>query len=337
MSERPIFVTNFNPRFTGVSATAANVLRAHLRMGLDVRLVGHPLPGCPAPITVRAALTQSAAAPSLWHVRRNPEMRTAIIARDLRRLPIRIVFTSAAIRRHSWYPRQLINRMDAVIATSEAAAGFVPHVKAVVPHGVDTALFQPAENRDAAWRALGYPGDYGIATVGRIRPEKGTDRFVDAMIAALPRLPGATALVVGSAQGKHMGFEDGLKARIAAAGLTDRFVFTGELAADAIPALMRALAVLVQLPRYEGYGMTVLEAMASGVPFVATDTGAFAQFASHGAHGRICANTEGAGFAEAIIAMTKADGAQGRRAALDLFSVDREAEGIKAVYDGVWV
>ncbi|KGF66674.1 lipopolysaccharide biosynthesis protein, partial [Hoeflea sp. BAL378] len=58
----------------------------------------------------------------IWHVRRNPEMRAGLFARDILRLPVRLVFTSAAQRRHSLIPRWLISRMDAVIATTPEAA-----------------------------------------------------------------------------------------------------------------------------------------------------------------------------------------------------------------------
>ena len=152
-----LFVTNFNRNFTGVSATAAGVAREQAKQ-FDMKLVGVPLPGLPDPITLGAARRLSRTPPpgrpfSIWHVRRNPEMRAAIWTRDVLRCPIRIVFTSAAQRRHSAYPRWLISRMDAVIATSEAAAAFVPNVQATVPHGVDIERFHPAPDRAAAWRA----------------------------------------------------------------------------------------------------------------------------------------------------------------------------------------
>ena len=55
---------------------------------------------------------------------------------------------------------------NAVIATTDKAAGFVPHVRAVVPHGVDTDRFTPAPDRAAAWVALGHGGTFGIASIG---------------------------------------------------------------------------------------------------------------------------------------------------------------------------
>lgn len=340
-----IFVFNMHRNFTGVSATAAAVARRQLD-AYDVRLVGRPLPGCPGPVTYWQALQLSRRKPPgrdfhIWHVRRNPEMWAGILARDVLRLPVRLVFTSAAQRRHSLVPRWLISRMDAVISTTPEAAKFVPGVRAVVPHGVDTELFCPAPSRAEAWAASGYPGTAGIAAIGRIREEKGTDRFVSAMISALPRLPGCTALVLGKAAPEHAQFLARLKQQVAAAGLSERILFPGEIDARAMPGLMRGLSLLVALPRYEGYGVTPLEAMASGVPFVASDAGWFEEFAGGGA-GRIVPGGDPHQAAEQIVAILAdpdrhaAMARDGRNRAVARFSVTAEAEAINAVYEALW-
>lgn len=339
-----LFIPNLNPRFTGVSATASAVLRAHLPRHA-LRLVGHPLPGCPDPITPRAALRLSRTAPpgrpfAIWHLRRNPEMRLGLWARDVLRLPVRLVFTSAAIRRHSALPRWLISRMDAVIATTQEAASFVPGVRAVVPHGVDCARWTPAPDRAQAWGDLGHGGTMGFATVGRIRPEKGTDRFVDAMIALLPQHPGSKALVIGKALGKHQAFEADLRARVVAAGLSDRILFVGEIPSEDLPRVLRALTLLVALPRYEGYGMTPLEAMASGVPFVASDTGYFRVFSDGGKAGLVL--DDPAQAVSAIDALLSAPqrfdtmANYARATAIRAHSIQTEAERISEVYEALW-
>lgn len=341
-----LFVTNFNRNFTGVSATAANVIRQQVR-SCDLALVGHPLPGCPDPITPAQARSLSRSAPpgkpfAIWHVRRNPEMRAALWARDVRRLPIRIVFTSAAQRRHSAYPRWLISRMDAVIATTQAAATFVPHVRAVVPHGVDTDLFTPAPDRAAAWSALGHGGTFGIATVGRVRPEKGTDLFVAAMLRLLPDLPGAVALVVGRATREHRRFLQQLKDQVAAAGLGARILFVGEVAAAELPALMPALSLVMQLPRYEGYGMAPLEGMASAVPFIGSEAGYYRAFSAQGKTGLIVARDAAQDAAEAARSLLGDParlhemGRNARDVAAHSFSAAGEAAGIGAVYRELW-
>ncbi|MEM7438096.1 MAG: glycosyltransferase family 4 protein [Pseudomonadota bacterium] len=340
-----LFVTNFNPNFTGVSATAAGVLRAQAAM-MDAALVGHPLPGCPAPMTKRAAVRATKQPKNrpfaIWHVRRNPEMRTAIWARDVLKKPMKVVFTSSAQRLHSAYPRWLIARMDAVIATTEAAADYVPNVRAVVPHGVDVDRFAPAPDRAVAWKALEFGGARGIATVGRVRPEKGTDVFVDAMIAALPDLPDVVALIVGNTAREHQAFERRLKEKIAAADLTDRILFTGEVASEKLPDLMRAISLLVALPRYEGYGMTPLEAMSAATPFVGSDAGYYHAFSSQGRTGVVVAQEDAAAAASKVRAILSDPGRlenmgqAARDVAVSHYSVAQEAAADIAVYEDLW-
>lgn len=341
-----LIVTNFNRNFTGVSATAAAVLRQQATR-FDLCLAGHPLPGCPDPVLRREALRLSRRPPAgrpfvIWHVRRNPEMRLALWARDVLRLPVRIVFTSAAIRRHSAFPRWLISRMDAVIATSDTAAGFVPHVRAVAPHGVDTDRFMPAPDRAAAWAATGFPGRAGIATIGRIRPEKGTDRFVEAMLHLLPQNPGLSALVIGRAASGDQAFLDALKTRIGAAGLADRIVFPGEIPADRLPAILCGLSAVVQLPRYEGYGMAPLEGMAAGVPFVASDQGHYRHFSAGGQCGTIVDPDDPVATARAIARLFETPehlasmGHAAREIAQTRFSLRGEVDAISRVYDALW-
>ena len=345
-ARRPLFVLNMHHNFTGVSATAAAVTHQQ-RKRYDVQLVGRALPGCPEPVSFMQALRLSRQPPTglkfhIWHVRRNPEMRAGIFARDILRLPVKLVFTSAAQRRHSLVPRWLISRMDAVIATTPEAASFVPESRAVVPHGVDIDRFQPAPSRSDAWAESGFPGTAGIAAIGRIREEKGTDRFVTAMINTLPHLPGYTALVVGKAAPEHMQFLARLKAQVAAAGLSERILFPGEIDAASMPDLVSGLSLLVALPRYEGYGVTPLEAMACGVPFVASDTGWFEQFSGGGAAGVVIAGGDPQAAAKQIIALlsdpsryqTMAKSARSR--ATGQFSVTAEAEAINAIYETLW-
>ena len=338
-----LFVTNFNRNITGVGSTIANLVPVQAEQ-FDMRLVGYPLEGCPAPISVAEAreLSQKGAEGRpfpIWHVRRNTEMRSAIWARDVLGLPIKVLFTSAAQHRHSMFPRWLISRMDAVIATTPKAAGLVPHVRAVVPHGVVTRRFTPAEDRAAAWAALGYGGTMGIATIGRVRPEKGTDAFVGAMIDLLPTLPGAVALVVGKATRQHAGFEAALKAQVAQAGLSDRIIFTGLVPHDTLLQIMKAASLVMQLPRGEGFGIVPQEAMASGTPFLATDAGAYADLAANSNAGRIVTPSEASDAARAILtdpdrlaAMSRA----ARIAAETRYSIETEAAGIAAVYEEIW-
>lgn len=345
-----VFVTNLNKRFTGVSSTARAVLQQHLRR-YRCALVGVGLPGLPDPITQRAALRLSRQPPAgrpyaIWHVRRNTEMQLALWARDVLRLPVRIVFTSAAKHVHSLWPRFLINRMDRVIATSEDAARCVGTHHAVIPHGVDTERFCPSADRAAAWRSTGLPGDYGIVTVGRVRPSKGSDIFVEAMIRALPRLPGATAVLVGLAKAEDRSFVDKMRARIAEAGLADRILLPGPVSDAMLITMMQGSRMLCATPRYEPFGVTPLEGMACGLPIVATATGHFAEAVgtpgSADQAGVILPVGDVPAIADAAVRILSDDAEHARLSAnararvIALFGIAREADAIAAVYEDLW-
>ncbi|MBB2912044.1 glycosyltransferase involved in cell wall biosynthesis [Streptosporangium becharense] len=131
----------------------------------------------------------------------------------------------------------------------------------VVPCGVDLGLFRPegpAAPRGARRRVL---------SLGRMVPRKG----VDTVVRAMRHLPDAELVVVGGEPG------DGEVARLAAMaaayGMADRVHLIGSVGRAEVPALMRSADVLVTVPWYEPFGMVPLEAMACGVPVIASAVG----------------------------------------------------------------
>ncbi len=341
-----VLVTNFHPRFTGVSATADAVLSGLHRYFRTV-LVGRPLPSQPDAVGLAQALRWARRPPenrpfTIWHVRRNLEMAFAIFARDYLRLPIRTVFTSAAQRYHSVVPRALIARMDAVVATTMQASTYVPRLAAVIPHGVDTARFSPAVDRNDSWSKLNLPGKYGIGIVGRIRREKGTDSFVEAMCRVLPERTDFTAVIVGRAMPADAPFENALKRILEERGLKDRVCFLGEQARERVPEILRSLSLLVASPRYEGFGMTPLEAMASAVPVVATKTGVFRDIIEDGKTGYVVALEDTNALSEAILKITEnvpllhQMGCSARAVAEERLSLENEVRGYAQVFERLW-
>jgi mannosyltransferase len=341
-----VVVTNFHRRFTGVSATADAVVSRQLSQ-YRLCLVGCPLPSAPVPVAYRQALGLCRYRPrqrpfAIWHVRRNLEMAAAIFARDVLRLPIRIVFTSAAQRLHSNVPRRLIARMDAVVATTAKAASFVPRVAAIIPHGVDTERFTPVTDQEEACRQSELPLTHGIGIVGRIREEKGTDLFVDALLRVLPHRKDFSAMIIGRAMPGEAAFERSLHDRIQIAGLSDRFIFMGEQPPSRMPALMRSLSLLVAPARYEGYGMTPLEAMASGVPVVAANTGVYDQIIEEGRTGHVIPVGDLNALSDAILKVTgdltslRRMGAEARRTAVSKLSLQQEAAGYGDLFNRLW-
>ncbi|MEM9550390.1 MAG: glycosyltransferase family 4 protein, partial [Pseudomonadota bacterium] len=146
----------------------------------------------------------------------------------------------------------------------------------VIRHGVDCDLFHPVDDRAALRRRLDLPNDgLLVGCFGRIRPQKGNDLFVQAMIATCKAIAQARGLVMGRATGEHSEFLAGLKAQVGDAGLSDRILFRDEVPIADVPAHFQAVDLYVAPQRWEGFGLTPLEAMASGAPVVATRVGAF--------------------------------------------------------------
>lgn len=338
-----VIVFNLKKRFSGVSATinALVPLQMHQwRLGFCGTSLSNGLPG----MTLGQAMALSRRPPSgrpfrIWHVRRDPEMMAGIFARDVLRLPIRLVFTSAAQHLHSAFPRWLISRMDAVISTTPGAAAFVPNTTAVVPHGIDLTRFSAPADKALAWKEGGLPGTMGIGLFGRVRPEKGTDVFVDAMIDVLPQHPEATAIITGLASTpSQRAFQAELQGRIDAAGLRERIRFLGELPTPEVEAWFRRCLIAVACPRYEPFGLTPFEAAACGCALVCSRTGAFEQLVQPGVNGALVDPGDAPGLAQALRELladpsgTAAMGEAARARVTEHFSLQREAEGIGRVY-----
>ncbi|MGA5761054.1 glycosyltransferase [Nonomuraea bangladeshensis] len=163
--------------------------------------------------------------------------------------------------------REIGKHADAVLATcgdevGELCAMGVPEQRiTVVPCGVDLDHFRP--DGPKAPRTAGPM----ILSIGRMVPRKG----VDTVIAALRQVPGAELVIAGGGPGDEEAVR--LRALAAAYGLEERVHVIGSVPRAHVPALMRAADVLVTVPWYEPFGMVTVEAMACGVPVVASAVG----------------------------------------------------------------
>ncbi|MEC5323494.1 glycosyltransferase family 4 protein [Aurantimonas sp. A3-2-R12] len=338
-----VIAPNFKRRLSGVTSTIVQLVPLQAR-SLGIAALGpglpdhlpklrlHDMPGLWSRPTGRPF--------RIWHARRNVEMLAGIVLRDILRMPLRLVFTSAAQRHHTGWTRGLIRRMDAVIATSGRSAGYLTVPAEIVLHGIDLDRFHPAPSRETQKAALGLAGRQLIGCSGRIRHQKGTDLFIDAMIALLPRHPEWTAIVTGRATAEHAGFDADLRRRVEAAGLNERIRFLGEV--EDVTAWFRAFDLYVAPPRNEGFGLTPLEAMASGAAVVASDAGAFRDMIIEGETGHIVQVGDVAALTAAVEAYLSDPEALARAGASALahvrakFPLAREAAEIQRVYERLW-
>jgi mannosyltransferase len=340
ISDVEIIAPNFKRQLSGVTSTIVQLIPLQRRLGLKIATLG---PGLPEglPKLRWLSLLGMWRKPKwrdfrIWHARRNNEMIAGVLMRDVLRMPLRLVFTSAAQRDHQSFTKWLIRRMDAVIATSARSGSFLKVRHTVIMHGVDLAQFRPAETQEDDFAASGLPGRYAIGCFGRVRHQKGTDLFVDAMIALLPDYPEWTAVITGRTTAEHKAFEDDLRVRIAAAGLEDRVLFLGEV--PDIKVWYRRLSLYVAPSRNEGFGLTPLEAMASRTAVVASDAGAYAEMIETGKTGAVVPAGDGTALREAIRpyladpALAEAHGDNALTHVRENFPLEKEATAIIDLY-----
>ncbi|CAN7345083.1 glycosyltransferase family 4 protein [Rhizobium rhizogenes] len=340
ISEIEVIATNFKRRLSGVTSTIVQLIPKQIELGCHIVTLG---PGLPEdlPKLGWARLPGLWTKPRrhrvrVWHARRNNEMLVGLLLRSVLRMPLKLVFTSAAQRRHTGYTRWLIRRMDAVIATSTRSGSFleVPHT--VIQHGVDLNLFHPPEVPDDRMAATGLPGTHLVGCFGRVRHQKGTDLFVKAMIELLPLYPDWTAVICGRVTTEHRSFADDLVKMVTAAGLADRIRFLGEV--DDVRPWYRRTTLYVAPSRNEGFGLTPLEAMASRTVVVASDAGAYAELVAPGETGAIVPAGDGEALTKAIafyLANPEQALQQGENAVRHVrseFALEKEATAIGDVY-----
>jgi mannosyltransferase len=332
-----LIVPNLHRRYSGVTATNRMVAPKLAKM-FRAAWLGPDAPGGVARMSITGlSKLWRRRNPLIWHARRNNEMIVGVLLRSLG-WPLKLVFTSAAQRHHTWITRWLIGRMDAIIATNDISASFLEREATVIPHGVDTDRYMPPPNRAAAFAEAGLPGRYAIGCFGRVRAQKGSDVFVDAMCRLLPRYPDFTAVMVGAITPEHSGFANDLKKRIEAAGLQSRIIITGELEIEDVQRWYRRLTIYAFTSRNEGFGLTLIEAMSVGAALVASRAGAAELVVEDGVTGILTPP----GDVDALVAALEplmrdpvsaaAMGERGRARVLEKFSLDGEAAGIARIY-----
>jgi glycosyltransferase-like protein len=190
---------------------------------------------------------------------------------------------------------------------------------AVVGNGVDRTRYRPP--RDAAERAADREAlDFGdrrvVLAVGGIEPRKGSLTLLDAFAYLRAELDGPEPLLVVAGGATLFDYRDELArwaARRAEIGLTDDDVRELGPVTDAeLERLYRAADVLAFPSLSEGFGLVVLEAMASGLPVVASDIDVVRGFLCHGQDGLLAPAADAGAFGHALAHVLTADDLRAR-------------------------
>jgi glycosyltransferase involved in cell wall biosynthesis len=230
--------------------------------------------------------------------------------------------------------------VQAVVAISEGvramliASGVDPARIHLVPSGVEAERFALGAGARAAARARHAidPDAFVLVAVGALETRKGHDVLLDAI--ALRADPRVHVLVAGEGA-----LRADLEARRHALGLDERVRFLGRV--DDVPTLLAAADALVMPSRQEGLGVAALEAMAAGLPVVASRVGGLPDAVTDGVTGFLVPAEDPRALAAAIDrlagdpALARRLGAEAAAAVRARFTMAAMAEATHAVYRNV--
>ncbi len=249
----------------------------------------------------------------------------------------------ARLPKHILGYKLLRNLCDAVLAVSPQVRDYcieqdgVPASKIrTMFNGVDLKAAVPLENREALRRQLGI-GERTpvIVNVANIRKVKGLDVLVEASRLVCKRHPDALFLIAGKElEGEY--FQQ-LQSRIALLGLEKNFRFLGPR--KDVFTLLGISDVFCLPSRSEGFSNALIEAMAAGLPCVATDVGGNREVVQEGESGFIVNNEDWNALSERMICLlddptrAAAMGRRGQAIARSNFTVEAMMEQLVGVYD----
>jgi L-malate glycosyltransferase len=227
-----------------------------------------------------------------------------------------------------------------VVAVSESTRDFlvqhegVPASRVTTIHnGIDLGVYCPLpELRAAAREKAGLPADaFVVAGVGRLTHQKNFPLFLEVAAEVAKAHPKAVFALVGTGED-----DEALRAQAARLGIAGRVKFLGFI--GDMPALWPALDCLLLTSRYEGLPITILEAMACGVPIVASNLDGMREILRDGENAALVPPGEPAPYVAAVRALLEQPGLAARRAEAALatvragYSATGMARAVEAIY-----
>lgn len=204
----------------------------------------------------------------------------------------------------------ILKKADIITAISNYLADYAGEINpraqiVVIPNGVDLNNFQFSISnfqKGDLRNKLGLKESGGIIiTVSRLVPKNGVDDLIKAFVLVKKKINEAKLLIIGD--GPEMNRLRRLanqSADVASRGNAD-IVFLGQIPNEQLPAYLQLADVFVRPSLSEGLGTALLEALAAGLPIVATPVGGIPDFLKDGETGLFCQPGEAPDIADKII------------------------------------
>jgi len=237
--------------------------------------------------------------------------------------------------------RKKYAEVDAVVAISESVrdvliAGGVPADRIeVIPSGIDFTPFTEVAEKDFLRRELGFtPDDYLVGIVAHLEDSKGHKTLIDAARFLKARSSKIKIVIVGSGS-----LELELAEQARGLGVNDLVFFLGFR--EDIPRILASLNLFVLTSNAEGLGSSIMDAMASRLPVVATSVGGIPEIVADGVTGLLVPPRQPEGLAEAILnlyrdrTLARRLGERGFEVVHEKFSAESMASRIVDLYERI--
>ena len=231
-----------------------------------------------------------------------------------------------------WLERKTGVFNDSFIAISDAVKRYLvrsekyrPGRIQVLYNAVDLELFDPVHRRSDS-RPL-------IGSVGRLHPSKGYDTLLSSMPDVLKAFPAARLMIAGG--GKERGRLEEICSQL---DISDKVIFLGRRTPAEVRGFLKQINLFALASNWEGFGLAVVEAMASGLPVVTTQVGGLTEIVEDGRTGFLVPPGESGLLAEKIILLLKNPslslqmGREGRKRVETLFSLDTMMAKLETMY-----
>jgi glycosyltransferase involved in cell wall biosynthesis len=284
-------------------------------------------------------------APIFLEFRLNTRWRLAEERNAARRLRMR-ASAPALERMQRRYETRILEAAQAILVLSQYTRGLIethfPSVDLskvrIIPGGVDTDRFRPAEDRAAVRSALCVPEDAVVLlTVRNLSPRMGLTSLVDAMARVLGSRAAAGVDLRLVICGEGL-LRDALQEQIRSLGIEDRVTLAGRVA-DARLVNWYQAADLFVLPTMdmEGFGIVTVEALSSNLPVIGTPAGATPEILGRIDTRLLTVDTSAESIADAIASWLEwrredRGGTRYRDEAVTRYSWDRIADEVESFY-----
>ena len=241
-----------------------DLVHCHAPISAGVGRVAAVMAGIPALVSVHLAMDQYHGSGQWLRARLGRWLYARLDALLNYLLPANLIYVSEAIRQ------------------DQVRKGLAPFKRTmVIPPGVDLALFQPRTASVELRTRLGVLAEEPVMLcVGRLEPQKGQDILLEAC-AQLAKLGLTFRLwLVGDGP-----MRAALQDQASGLGLSDRVAFLGFR--QDVPSLLASADLFVLPSRYEAAPISILEALAAGLPVVASSTGEIPCWVTDGVEGRL--------------------------------------------------